>query len=104
MDDTAKSALPRLSACALGVAAGLTWGLGFLLLALLAKFANLGMPLVGALSSIYFGFSLSALGIVIGIAWALLDGFITGFIFACFYNFAVKYCACKRCHPETKKD
>lgn len=104
MDEKNNSPLPRLSACALGVAAGITWGLGLLILAILAKYLDIGGALVNAIATVYIGFNLTPLGMLIGICWGLLDGFITGFIFALIYNFALKHCFCKRCRPERKAD
>ena len=43
-----------------------------------------GEPLL--IGRIYRGYDISALGSVIGLAWASVDGFIGGFLFAWIYN------------------
>jgi len=69
----------------LGVAAGLTWGIGCLLLGLLAM-KGYGSPLVAAIGSIYIGYAATLTGSIVGAAWGFVDGFIGGAIFAWIYN------------------
>lgn len=90
----------RLSPCALGVAAGLTWSIGVFILALLAAHLELGKPMVDLLASLYAGYGPSIQGGLIGAAWGLLDGFITGFIFAWIYNCVLSVC-CSLCRSKS---
>jgi hypothetical protein len=94
------SCKPRLSVCALGLAFGVSWALGVLVLGLLAwKFHNYGSAFINALSSVYIGYNPSPKGIAIGTGWALLDGFVWGAIIALVYNLCKKCCCsgCKSC-------
>jgi len=87
----------QLSGCALGVAFGLTWGLGMFLLGLCNIRGDWGGPLLDLLSSIYFGFNGTFKGSVIGLLWGLFDGFIFGVLVALIYNFVVNHCSCRSC-------
>jgi hypothetical protein len=81
----------NVKACAL--ACGLIWGFGLLFITWWiilfegqADVAAKGYtpPFVGL---IYRGYSFTIAGSFIGLAWALVDGFIGGAIFAWIYNF-----------------
>lgn len=87
----------RLSGCALGVAFGITWGLGMFLLALCNINGNLGAPLLSILGSVYVGFAGTLKGAVIGLLWGLLEGFIFGVLVAVIYNFILNHCSCRSC-------
>lgn len=87
----------RLSLCGLGVAFGVTWGLGLFVLGLLSTYLGWATPWVELFSSIYIGFASTFIGSLIGGAWGLLDGFITGVIVAFIYNLCVKCCGCSSC-------
>jgi hypothetical protein len=79
--------------CALGMAFAVWWALTLIVMSVLAMFWGLGLPMLGVLASFYVGFSLSYVGILIGVVWALVDGFIAGVILAWLYNwFACKCC------------
>jgi len=68
-----------------GIAGGTTWALGVLCLGLLGTY-GFQTPVIGAIGSIYIGFSATFLGSIIGALWAFVDGFIGCAIFAWIYN------------------
>src|SRR5437016_9910116 len=98
--DKSGECVTKLSACALATATAVVSGLFVLLLGLLASFTHHGGPWVNMLSSVYVGYSATPKGVFFGVIWALVDGYITGFILAWVYNAVVKYCNCKRCKPK----
>lgn len=87
----------KLSICSLGMAFGITWGFGVLLLGVLAWKFKYGILLLNLLSSMYLGYAATPKGILIGTLWALLDGFICGVFVAWIYNLCSKSCRCKNC-------
>lgn len=68
-----------------GLALGLTWALGILLISILAYF-DWGTDFVAALGKLYLGYSLSFGGVIIGLIWGFVDAFIGGAVFATLYN------------------
>lgn len=66
-------------------AIGMTWAAGIILLGIVGWFGY-GEELVAALSSIYVGYDVSFMWIIIGGAWALFDWMIAGALIAYFYN------------------
>jgi hypothetical protein len=76
----------RLQIRAFALACGLMWGFGLLFLTwwiMLFDGATGEATLIGRL---YRGYSISPVGSLIGLAWALPDGLIGGAIFAWLYN------------------
>ena len=76
----------KFKVLAFGLSCGLVWGLGlFCLTWWIMAFdgATGGIPFIG---HIYRGYSISPAGSLIGLAWALADGFAGGVIFALVYN------------------
>lgn len=92
----------RLCVGAFGIAIGVTWGLGVLILGILNWKFQYGTLWMHTLASIYIGFAPSLKGIIVGTVWALIDGFILGAIVALIYNCVCKCCHCKVCQPEPK--
>jgi hypothetical protein len=77
----------KLNVKAFALAFGLLWGFGLLFLTwwIIAFDGATGeITLIGRL---YRGYSITPLGSVIGLLWALLDGAVGGAIFAWLYNF-----------------
>lgn len=76
----------RLNVLAFALACGIIWGLGLFCLTwwIIAFEGQTGERTIIGL--VYRGYSISALGSVIGLAWALADGFVGGVIFAWLYN------------------
>ncbi len=75
----------QLNKTALGLAAGLLWGGSVLLLTIWVMIRGGGEHLV-LLNKFYFGYSISAVGAVLGLLWGFVDGFIGGWILAWLYN------------------
>jgi hypothetical protein len=76
----------KLNVKAFGLACGLVWGLGlFCLTWWIIAFdgASGETPFLGHL---YRGYTISPIGSLIGLAWALADGFAGGIVFAWVYN------------------
>ena len=77
----------KLNVKAFALTAGLLWGLGVFVLTwwIIMFEGNTGE--VTFLGRLYRGYSISPMGSVIGLAWAMVDGLIGGAIFAWLYNF-----------------
>ena len=71
----------ELQAPALGIAVGVLWALYVFFLAIFAMF-GWGVPVVDAIASLYIGYGAS----IIGAIWAVVDGFVAGFVIAWIYN------------------
>ena len=69
-----------------GLALGLTCGVGVLFLGTAATLYGWGSLWVDLLATVYPGFKTTFLGSFVGGAWATVDGFIGGWLFAWFYN------------------
>jgi hypothetical protein len=76
----------KLDIRAAAVTAALVWGLGVFLLTWWIILFEGATGDVTWLGHIYRGYTISPLGSVIGLVWALVDGFIAGGIFAWLYN------------------
>jgi hypothetical protein len=76
----------RLNVWAFALTSGILWGLGvfFLTWWIIAFMGPTHDPIV--LGYVYRGYDVSPIGSVIGLAWALVDGFVCGAIFAWLYN------------------
>ncbi len=76
----------KLNIKAFAITCGLIWGLGIFCLTwwIIAFDGQTGEPTFIGL--FYRGYSISAKGSIIGLAWALIDGAIGGAIFAWLYN------------------
>lgn len=84
-----------LSIYSLGVAIGMTWALGVLVIGLLAWQLEFALTWLELLSSVYIGFAPSFIGVMIGVIWGFVDGFIGGVLVAWIYNLCVR-CCCKK--------
>lgn len=81
----------RLHVKAFALTFGLVWGFGLLFLTwwiLIFDGATGEATLIG---KVYRGYSISPVGSLIGLAWALPDGLIGGAIFAWVYNLLVAF-------------
>ncbi len=70
---------------AFAIAAGVTCGIGCLVLGWLAMFGT-GVEFVELLASFYIGYKPTFFGAVIGGIYGLIDGGVTGALFAWIYN------------------
>lgn len=85
---TASKACAKFNPKALGLAIGILWGLGCLLIGIFAMYGY-GNLFLNAFASVYKGYAASWGGAVIGGIWGFIDGFIGGYILAWLYN---KFC------------
>lgn len=69
-----------------GLTVGLYWGLGLFFLTWWVILFDGATGQANFISQIYRGYNVSVAGSFIGLAWALVDGFIGGVIFAWLYN------------------
>ncbi len=78
----------KLNVMALGLASGLIWGLGLFVLTwwIIAFEGEAAAPRETFIGLVYRGYSISAKGSFIGLAWGFLDAFVGGLIFAWLYN------------------
>ncbi len=74
----------NIKACALSFA--ILWGLGLFLMTWWVIAFDGTSTDTTILSRCYRGYSFTAIGSIIGLAWAFLDGLIGGAIFAWLYN------------------
>lgn len=82
--------MTRLHVINFGLALGITWGLGMLLLGLLAWQTGIGSPMVMMMATLYLGFTPTLIGSAIGAIWAFVDMFIAGVVIAWIYNALTK--------------
>ena len=74
-----------------GLALGYTAVIYILILTICTAISNRGIAIVNLLSSLYVGYRISFWGAIVGMAWAFVDWFIGGFIFALIYNKVQEY-------------
>jgi hypothetical protein len=72
---------------AFGLAVGLVWGFAVLLITWWLLIIESPGRTISKLSLVYYGYSFSWGGALIGFLWGLLDGFIAGVLIAWLYNF-----------------
>jgi len=89
----------KLHVVALGMALGVTWGIGILIFGFIATFLNWGVEVIDILGSVYIGYESTVLGSFIGGLWGFIDAFIGGVIIAWLYNCF----ACHCCHRKSAK-
>ena len=76
----------KLNTKAFALTCGLIWGFGVFALAWWIMAFDGATGEVTIIGKIYRGFSITPLGSLIGLGWALADGFVGGLIFAWLYN------------------
>jgi len=86
----------KLDILSFGLALGITWGLGVLILGIHAWLTGLSVDVVNMLGSAYVGYKPTMLGSIIGATWGLVDGFVGGVIFAWIYNICIHVCHRKK--------
>lgn len=80
----------QLNVKAFALTCGLLWGLCVFLLTWWLIFFGGKTDVLEFLGNFYFGYSVTPSGSFIGLAWALPDGAIAGFLIATVYNFFVR--------------
>lgn len=76
----------------LGFAIGLTEAIAMAIFAWAAGYFGYGTDLIHVIASVFLGYGPSFVGGLIGAAWGFVDGFVFGWLIACFYNFCLCYC------------
>jgi hypothetical protein len=76
----------KLNIRAFGLACGLVWGLGLFMLTWWIMAFDGATGEITMIGRLYRGYSITPVGSLIGLAWALADGLIGGLIFAWLYN------------------
>ncbi len=79
----------KLNVKALALTSGLIWGFGLFFLTWWMIAFNGATGETTLIGKIYIGYSISAVGSFIGLAWAFVDGLVGGAIFAWLYNLIV---------------
>ncbi len=76
----------KLNVKAFALTSSLLWGLGLFCLTWWVIAFDGATGEVTFIGRLYRGYSISPLGSLIGLVWALVDGFIGGTVFAWLYN------------------
>jgi hypothetical protein len=76
----------KLDKVALGLAAGLLWGLCVFAATAWVTASGRGGEHLELLARFYLGYSVSWVGAVVGLVWGFVDGFICGWLFGWIYN------------------
>ena len=76
----------KLDIRAFGLASGILWGSGLLIMGLVSTFSNYGSQWINMLSSVYIGYKSTVTGSIIGGLWGFIDAGIGGLLLAWIYN------------------
>ena len=78
----------KLDTVAVGLAFGITWAVGILLIGFYAwlSASESAITLVNLVGKFYIGYAPAFFGSIIGAIWGFIDGFLCGLIFAWLYN------------------
>jgi hypothetical protein len=76
----------KLNIKAFAFACGLIWGIGLFLLTWWVIISGGSTGETTLIGRVYWGYNISALGSIIGLIWAFVDGLIGGAVFAWLYN------------------
>ncbi len=89
----------KLNVKAFGLACGLFWGFGLMLVTWWVILIEGSTGDLLAIGHVYRGYCVSLTGSFIGLAWGLVDGFIGGVILAWLYNLFAGYFSGKKSVP-----
>jgi hypothetical protein len=76
----------KLDIKAFGLTCGLVWGFGLFALTWWVIFFDGASDTPTFIGHLYRGYTLTPVGSLIGLVWALADGFVGGIVFAWLYN------------------
>ena len=76
----------KLNPMAMGLAFGILWAAGVLIIALLAMSNGYGSEMIESLGTVYLGLEATLTGALIGAVWGFVDAFIGGYLLAWLYN------------------
>lgn len=80
----------KLDVKAFGITCGLEWGFGVFTLTWWVIFFDGASVAPTVLGQLYRGYKINPIGSLIGLIWALADGFVGGIVFAWLYNKLVR--------------
>jgi len=69
-----------------GLAGGILWSTGMVLMTILALTIAYGTSFLNMMAAVYPGYNVSGLGILVGGIYGFIDGFICTYLFAWLYN------------------
>ena len=81
----------KISPLAFGLSFGILWAVGLVIISILALYSGFAMSMVNLFTTLYLGYELTLLGVIIGALWAFVDAFIGGFLVAYLYNLCLKF-------------
>lgn len=76
----------KLNVKALGLSAGIIWGVGIFLLTVWFLIMGYEGKTLVKLANVYLGYSVTIGGAFVGLIWGFVDGFISGALIAWLYN------------------
>ncbi len=79
-----------INAKALGLTGGIFWGACLFIWTLVSVSTGYSGEILRLLATVYVGYSVTAVGSLIGLVYGFVDGFIGLFIFAWLYNWMSK--------------
>jgi len=85
----------KLNVKAFALTCALIWGIGLFLITWWIILFEGSSQQVIFLGRVYRGYTITPIGSLIGLVWALFDGLIGGAIFAWLYNLLATRCSCK---------
>lgn len=92
----------KLNPIAFGLSFGVLWGIGILLMGLIATYYAYGHGFVISVGTVYPGYTPSIKGSILGAVIAFIDAFIMGFLIAWLYN-KFNTCKCVCCDKKVKE-
>lgn len=78
--------MKKLNPMAAGLAFGVLWAGGVLVIGLIATYNGYGAEMINALGTIYLGLQTTLVGVLIGTVWGFVDAFIGGYLLVWLYN------------------
>ena len=94
----------KLNVKAFELTCALVWGIGIFLGTWWIIFFDGPSQQIIFLSRIYRGYTVTPLGSIIGLIWALADGLIVGAIFAWLYNLIASPCSSKKSEADSSEE
>ncbi len=82
----------KLGVASFGMALGVTWGLGMLLMGIVAWQTGWGLDFLNIMSSVYIGYAATLGGSIVGAIWGFFDALIAGIVIAFLYNLFNRGC------------
>lgn len=76
----------KLHPVSLGVAGGIVWGLGVLILTLVSSATGYASVFLNMIESVYPGYDITGPGAFLGLIYGFIDGFVWLYLVAWLYN------------------